>query len=424
MLRCFSVSNYLCFGSPLTLDLRPSSATEQSGASASVEPPRIVLISGAGASGKSALLRALGLLRNLTLAGPRAPLPCAAHRFLPPGPTRLAIEVQIEAATWEYELSFDPQQILHERLSVRAAPAAGPVETRSLFSRRAGEPGRPPLVEPGELSPAEGSRLRLLAQSTRAEQPLLNEGLRRGLPLFVPLGMWLRDRLQLLLPEAKFVGLAARAARDPALLDFLTEHLSVADLGIVGLALQREPVPSSYFQSPEELDEVTTELTRFPDSFAETPEGELIAQPAARGPFVDIERVRLTQTIAGPQGGRAELAIDELPATARRLLHLAPLFYGAGEHGTPPCAILDDVGGSLHPQILSSLLARFALDADLPGGRQLIGLLQDSPPTDPDGENSLGRRLLSTLRAKAPQVGIQLWALRRTSVGSQLTVVI
>lgn len=428
MLRCFSVENFLCFGPPVTLDLRPAVDSAQP---TPAEPPRIVLISGPAAAGKSALLRAMGLLRNLTLAGPRAPLAAPPHRFRAPGPTRLAIEVQIEAAIWEYELALTPQQIVHESLRVRPAAMAAmsgmpgtdaAPEWRLLFTRRPGDPGRPPSVEPGELPAADANRLRLLSQSTRAEQPLLNEGLRRGQPLFVPLGRWLRDHLQLLLPEAKFVGLAARAARDPALLAFLADYLSVADLGIAGLSVQHEPVPAGYFQNQEELDEVTAELTRFADSFAETPEGELIAQPTVHG-SVDIERVRLAQTVAGPDGQRAELAIDELPSTARRLLHLAPLFYGEGDEGPPPpCAWIDDLGGGLGEGLVSALLARFALDADLRPGRQIIGLVQDAPAGA--GDSGLGRRLLAQLKAHAPQVGAQLWALGRTSAGSQLTVVI
>lgn len=420
MLRSFSVANYLCFGPPVTLDLcasRDSASTD--------ELPRVVLIAGPAAAGKSALLRALGLLRNLTLAGPRSPLPVHAHRFVPPGPTRLAIEVQIESAIWTYELSLNSQQIVEETLQVRSALSGRPSETRVLFTRRPGDPGRPPIVDPGDLSAGDANRLRLLSQGTRAEQPLVHEGLRRGLPLFVPFGMWLRDRLQLLLPEAKFVGLAARAARDPAFLGFLGDYLSVADLGISRLSVQREPVPSSYFQSPEEREEVTAELTRFPDSFAETPEGELIAQPASDGPFVDIDRVRLVQTIRGPDAAQAELAIDELPETARRLLHLAPLFYCEGDQGPPPpCALIDDVGHSLHPRQLASLLQRFALDADLPAGRQLIGLLQDGSPSDLVPSCEQAQAVLASLRAHAPQAAAQLWALRRTSAGSQLCVVI
>ena len=428
MLLRFSVENHLCFGPPVRLDLCPKvakTATENGDIQPPdpIGPPRIVLISGPASSGKSALLRSMGLLRNLVLAGPRAPLAVLPQRFYPPGPTRLAIDVQIEAAVFSYALVLSPQQILEETLRITPVQSDRPVETRILFSRRAGEPGRPPIVEAIDLPASEQGRLRLLAQSTRAEQPLVNEGLRRGLPLFVPFGVWLRDHLQLLLPEAKFVGLAARAARDPALLDFLGDYLSIADLGIRSLSVVREPVPSGYFQSQEELDEVTTELTRFPDSFAETPEGELIAQPAKNGPFVDIERVRLLHTLAGPDGRTAELAIDELPETGRRLLHLSPLFYATGSDGPPaPCALIDDLGHSLSPRLLSALLSRFALDADLPAGRQLIGFVKDAP----EGEegSGLGRSLLATLRRQAPQGTAQHWVLNRTSAGSQLTVVV
>ena len=118
MLLRFSVENHLCFGPPVCLDLcpkvsktatengdnKPSGPISPSDPSDPIEPvgsnspPRIVLISGPASSGKSALLRSMGLLRNLVLAGPRAPLAVLPQRFYPPGPTRLAIDVQIEAA--------------------------------------------------------------------------------------------------------------------------------------------------------------------------------------------------------------------------------------------------------------------------------------------------------------------------------------
>lgn len=419
MLIRFAVENYLCFGPEVVLDLsQPSPGDGPTGA-----PARIALITGAPGAGKSALLRALGLLRTLTLAGPRPPLPLLPNRFYGDRPTRLTLDVQIEAARFRYVLGLTPNQILDESLHI-IPRVPGPETTaspRMIFERRSSAPGRPPVIELGEVAGQDAGRLRLVAQSTRPEQPILHEGLRRGLPLFVPLGMWLRDRLQLLLPEAKLVGLAARGARDPGFLEFLSEYLAVAQLGIRRLGVARQPLPSGYFQSPEEQEEVTAELTRFADSFAETPEGELIAQPAGDGPFVDIEQVKLTQTVQGPAGAQAELPADELPGTARRMLHLSPLFYANPTAPTPPpCALVDDLAQNLTPSLLRSLLGRFASDADLPGERQLIGFL---PGAEPEGAD-LARQLISTLRAQDGTLKAQLWSLTRSSAGSQLTVVV
>lgn len=419
MLVRFSVENYLCFGPRTVLDLcQPSIGGGSGGA-----PARIALVHGAPASGKSALLRAFGLLRTLTLAGPRPPLPLLPNRFYGDRPSRFELEVQLQAARFHYVLSLTPSQILDESLHITSRPegSSGEPTTRLVFERKSAAPGRPPVIELGDVAGQDAGRLRLVAQSTRPEQPILHEGLRRGLPLFVPLGVWLRDRLQLLLPEAKLVGLAARGARDPGFLDFLSDYLAVARLGIRRLGVERQPLPAGYFQSPEEQEEVTAELTRFADSFAETPEGELIAQPASDGPFVDIERVRLTQTVLGPDGAEAELSAEELPQTARRLLHLSPLFYAAATAPTPPpCAIIDDLGHSLTPSLLRSLLSRFACDADLPEERQLIGFLPSAEGGGPD----LARQLIVDLRAEAGAVATQLWALGRSSAGSQLTVVV
>ncbi len=417
MLIRFSVENYLCFGPKLVLDL-----SQPLTASAGVEQPaRIALITGSPGAGKSALLRAVGLLRTLTLAGPRPPLPLLPNRFYGAGPSRLELVVQLQAARFRYAISLTPTEILDESLYLEPLPSETATSPRMIFERRSSAPGRPPVIELGEVAGQDAPRLRLVAQSTRPEQPLLHEGLRRGLPLFVPLGMWLRDRLQLLLPEAKLVGLAARGARDAGFLDFLSEYLAVAQLGIRRLQVERQPLPAGYFQSPEEQEEVTAELTRFADSFAETPEGELIAQPAPDGPFVDIERVRLMQTVLGPQGAQAELSADELPGTARRLLHLSPLFYTATTSPTPPpCALIDDLQQGLTPSLLRSLLSRFASDADLPPERQLIGFLPAAEP----GSFDLAGQLITALRALAPTVSTQLWALGRSSAGSQLTVVV
>lgn len=419
MLIRFSVENYLCFGSPVVLDLEG----DRGSAATTSQPTRIALITGAPGAGKSALLRALGLLRTLTLAGPRSPLPILPNRFYGDRPTRLELVVALDAARFHYALSLTPSEILDESLHLEARhPAsADQAQRRMIFERHRSGPGRPPVIELGEGLEGDAGRLRLVAQSTRPEQPILHEGLRRGLPLFVPLGIWLRDRLQLLLPEAKLVGLAARGARDPGFLEFLSEYLAVARLGIRRVGIERQPLPSGYFQSAEEQEQVTAELTRFADSFAETAEGELIALPASDGPFVDIERVRLTQTVLGPSGAEAELPGDELPQTARRLLHLSPLFYPAPSAPTPaPCALIDDLGHSLTPSLLRALLTRFASDADLPPDRQLIGFL----PAAEDGSRDLARQLTSELQAVAPTMRTQLLALGRSSAGSQLTVAV
>ena len=413
MLIRFSVANHQCFAAPVTIDLSHPDAPST--------PCRLALIAGAGATGKSALMRSLGLLRSLTLAGPRAPLPIAAYPFSDLGPTQLRITVRQDGLDWHYELDVTPQQIVAERLAT--CPAGSEGAPRVLFSRTQSAPGRPPVIDlgSGDISASDQGRLRLVAQSTRPEQPFLHEALRRGAPLFLPLGIWLRDRLQLLLPEAKLVGLAARAARDPAFLAFLRSFLADAELGIADLRIHREPVPESYFQSREEQQDVIAALTQFSDSFADTPEGEMIADRIGGGPVVDIDRVRLLHSIAGPHGTLAELAADDLSGSACRLLHMAPIFYAAppGSTAAPtPIACIDDFSHCLHPALQSALLTRFVRDRTLPADRQLIAFLSDS---------DLAGRLVRQAQAVQPPDDtqpVQLATLARSPAGNQLTVVV
>ena len=246
MLIRFSVENYLCFGSPVVLDLEGDRGVQR-------RPRSPAHRSDHRRTGEPASRRCCAPLAccTLTLAGPRRPAD-PANRFYGDRPTRLELVVELDAARFHYALSLTPSEILDEACIWKRATRAptGEAQRRMIFERHRSGPGRPPVIELGEGLEGDAGRLRLVAQSTRPEQPILHEGLRRGLPLFVPLGIWLRDRLQLLLPEAKLVGLAARGARDPGFLEFLSEYLAVARLGIRRVGIERQPLPRVTSKAP------------------------------------------------------------------------------------------------------------------------------------------------------------------------------
>ncbi len=363
MLLHLSVENFLCFGERTSLELSTA--------------PAIVLIVGENASGKSSLLKTLACVRNLVLGGsrPGQPLPIVPNLFAPPSPTRIKIKVRHGDTIFAYGLAATSRHIEEEWLTEQSHDAA---QAQMLFSRRR-TADAPVSVELGALSLDERKRMDLIIYGTRPEQLLLNEGLRRGVRSFAPLGTWLRDRLQMILPEAKLVGLSARAAREPRFAEFLGELLHESGTGVVKVEVQREPVDPSSFGSEEEQRELIAALTSFPDAFAETEDGELIAEK--KGPRIEVYRVKLAFTLAAADGRRAPLPSSGLSDGMLRILHLAPLLYGAApaappSQGAAPVFFLDDLGRGLHKTLVKSLLLRFKERGA--EGRQLIATAYDA----------------------------------------------
>lgn len=355
MLTRFTVENFLCFGARTCLDLESS------------PPSSVAFLVGDNGAGKSALQQALSCVRNLVLAGsrPGQALPITPNLLSPSGPSRFELSVRQDGALWSYGFSATTKQIEEEWLTRDSGD--GPLP---LFFRRG--TNTPLAIELGPELASDRKRLDLVAYGTRPEQLFLNEALRRGVTTFVPLAMWLRDRLQLVLSETKVVGLAARAAREPAFAEFLGQLLAEAGAGVVQIEARREALHHDTFESEDEERELVAALTSFPDAFAETPDGELIAEQDGR--VVDLYRVRLVCTIADKEA-RAELPVSALGEGFQRLLHLAPLLH---TRVAEPIFFVDDLDRSLTPPHLTRLLSRFLARGAEAG--QLIATLHDDAP--------------------------------------------
>ncbi|HRI55339.1 MAG TPA: ATP-binding protein, partial [Pseudomonadota bacterium] len=340
-----------------------------------------VLLLGDNATGKTALLKGLGLLRTLVLAGtrPGQPLPLAPCRLLPgEQPTHLELEVLHGGALWTYSLTASRELIEAESLRVGSGAAAV-----VMFSRQ-----RPSALIPsttiklGEGVAGERERLQLVAGGTRAEQPFLGEALRRGSVALQPLGGWLREQLQLVRAEAKIAALAARCAREPDFARFLGELLAAAGTGISEVATTHRRVDPDYFETAEEKQQVLAALTGYADGFVQTEDGEIIAERDGR--FVDLYQVGLRVLQRGAAGAPVELPLAELSDGVLRLLHLAPVLYRGGG-AAAPVFFVDELDRSLHPRVTRQLLAQFAQSSESaepaaadPGGAQLIATTHDA----------------------------------------------
>lgn len=346
MLVRFTVENFLAFSQPVSLDLGGS--------------PSAALIVGENGTGKSSLQKALAALRNLALGGsrPGQPLPLTPNLTAAARPTRFELAVHQSDALWTYGLTATADKVHAEWLTHQPAGAATaqPVFTREQLGKAA------TAVEFGDLLADDRPRRDLLAYGTRPDQLFLNEALRRNVRPLLPFATWLRDRLQLILPEPKIVGLASRAAREPRFLAFLGELLAEAGSGLDAAEVERSLVEPETFETEEEQRELLAALTSFPDAFAETSDGELIAEPVegTNRRMFDLFQLRLVCRV----GTNGLLPAKELSDGTQRLLHLATILYQLPERpaGRAPIFFVDDLGRSLHPRLQERLVRRFVDD--------------------------------------------------------------
>ena len=348
MLIRFAIENFLSFAAPVAFELTQEGA----------EAPSLVLLQGDSGTGKTNLLRALGFLRNLVLGGTRAGQPIAVTPCkLATGNQPTQLELTIEQSGVRYRYGCQLTRELVEREWLYSQRNNGSTTDEQLIFERARKSPLVPAtsVTLGALTGEDREALNLAAYGVRGEQLLLCEALRRSVKLVEPLGLWLRDRLQLLRAEAKIIGIAARCAREPAYRTFLSNLLASAGLGIAEVTLERRPVDPDYFETEEEKQQVVAALTGYADGFVQTHEGEIVAEQHGR--FLDLYQCNLRFVVLAADGRRVELTPAELGDGALRLLHLSPLLYGqSAATDEPPVYFIDELERSLQPALVSALL--------------------------------------------------------------------
>ncbi len=377
MLVRFSVENFLSFGARWQLDLRVPTDTkgvDSQGLADGTQVLTSALVVGGPATGKSNLLKALAQLRQLALhgqkPGQRPSLPLC--RLLEPPRSHLTfgLEAMAQGALFRYELSLRAEQIDVENLSV-----VSDGEPEQVIFRR--ERKNPVLaltdIKVGAGAGPDRGLIESLAVHLRPDQPLLAEALVHGAQAVAPLGGWLGEQLQLIRPEPRVTGLAARAAHHPAFAQQLGDLLRSSGLPVTHVAARKTPIGPDYFENEDEQRQVVSALLGYPDAFVQTQDGELIAE--RDGSYVDLFLTSLQIGLRGPGGRESDFSPSELSETALRLLHLSPLALPPSQP-QPPVFFVDDLGRGLSVSSLGRLLS----PKDRPSGIQVIATATaDSP---------------------------------------------
>ncbi len=341
MLIRFYVNNFKSFDSEQVLDLsaydKDKSAIDSNvyAHQAKFIPSivRTAVVFGANASGKSNLIKALQLMRNIVIGSPLARLPKGfalapfMNELREGKPTSFRIQVQLGNAVYDYGFSLNRKQIIEERLErYRSSQPA------LLFARELDR-------ESGRYSYHFGSSFKgqraVYEKATRPDALLLSVAVSLNNQDLEPLGKWFSDGLivlnELEVPNERLI---VQYSTSPEYKKELMKFLESADISISDLRIRNVPIPMMTESKPV--------VVNFPK-----PEF--------------VHRIGNTETTLG--------LMDESQGT-RKILQLSGLIFTSLTK--PVTIVIDELENSLHPDLLEFMMSRFYCCSPSTPGSQLV----------------------------------------------------
>lgn len=371
MLISCSVSNYRSFHEKQTFSLvangrytdHPDHLREIPGEEEKLLP--VIALYGANAAGKSNLVKALQVLRNVI--GTDQPLP--ANTFMTEGGiSEIEVQIMVEQRIYIYGLAWERNLVRQEWLLERKAS-----RTITLFERLTTETGEVTVA----LGSVEQPSAKLKAMVTIGAQPSLPflrvvhrnlNKVDRGEQIDAIIE-WIK-RLLLIFPGSRRHSLVSTLADDVNFREFVSQFLATAATGIQALRIEEQKV------SEDEVREMGFDV----EYWAETVESgsahflELPGREATlRLSHANTRQYHLMtlQAAHAHKHGLMHLPIEDESDGTRQLLHLLPALFHIR---TSPVIIIDEIDRSLHPQLSKHLIRQFL---KLGGQQQLIFTTHD-----------------------------------------------
>lgn len=356
---------------------------------------RCAAIYGPNASGKSWLLRtasALGyLIEHSATESSDEPLgpyvPFALDEQSRAQPVLLGMRAVIQRAVYVYQIEFEQTRITLEQLA-RLSPGDEVV----LFERR-GQNVEGPWTDEKQFA--------LLAESFRPNALLLSLADRLAPSLAGGLALSIRR----LLGHVDFAGLpfpplatsrAARRAHEDAagFGAWLRPWLTAADVGIVACKPKASSLYYEVGQSPED----------------EKPQRR-------RRPVFELSFLH-----AGAQGG-AELRQSQESLGTLKVVELAPYIYDLTHGDESRAYFIDEIGASVHPVLLESLIRHFNCETPAEQVRgQLIFATHETSILDGEARSAPLRRDQIYMTEKGPDGASRLYSLAEFKERNNLNV--
>lgn len=427
MLLSFSVQNYRSFREEQTISLfAVKRLGDTVGSAHCVEVPatqqyalRVASLYGANGAGKSNLVRALGLLKELVLEGADLGQMMAFDPFLlggqpPEQPTGFELQFMADGEVFRYGFRYDAQRVCEEWLDVYEGE-----KERNLFSR-AMATGGSVEVELGPGAKDASEKMRALAKvAARPNQLFLTEIRNLDDPgaqgeRFRKVVGWFASRLNILRPGNRIAQLVRKIGEDDALTAFVAGFLREASSGIVDLDVMEKEIPGpAYSEQLAQFERAMSERAargRPMPVIQEVESWDL--EPSER----DAWKLRwLVGLHESSQGDRVPIPFSEESDGSRRLLGLLPTLYRLTTQGG--VFVIDELERSMHPN-LAWKFVEFFLKAGKGTQSQLIFTTHESTLLDLD----LMRRDGIWFAEKNREGATQLYSLAEFKVRNDLRI--
>ena len=353
MLVQLTLENILSFDNPATFSMVAGKITKKhvnhTTKAGGMKLLRGAIVYGANAAGKSNLVRAVALFREMLLRNDCSI--CAGHQFRLNDPVksemRFAFDYTDGERLFHYEVLTDGVTVLREMLSVKDVEGMDEI----LFDRTPKSPG----LEP-RLAAVEWYRNRTLKGSALYLAKLIDDGIREHRKSVAASNLLISayDSVKAILPANPFLlrpyGGVPAWMTGTDFKSFLLRLLSTADVGITGV--KWEPIRQ---KDAEELYDAHWDLAW---RMAVDPKTSVCLREGRS--FFSLRR-NSTGAIVGEElrtvhAGKTFRLEDESEGTVR-LVELAPLFYSLDRsEGT---YFIDEIDCHLHPFLAKHLLKTF-----------------------------------------------------------------
>jgi uncharacterized protein len=391
MLIRFAISNFFSFDETKELNMIPNPKYRRLGhhkyAIQGFEILKMTALYGANGAGKSNLIKALSLLKEIVLKEslpPRLKDYCFKFQDLSkPQPQILAIEFFQADIAYLYALEIVQNRVQTEELY---ESGLGKSPDKLIFERKTDEKGKISLTFLDAFEKdAEGKLLKNviaknLAKPNKSLLKLLVSLNNPFLEAVRPAFQWFEDSLEIIHPDSKPHALANRMDLDADFRAYAQEMMSSFHIGITSLISYKQKLKDLIGEGQQAvLEKITEILQQSPNAVVEIKTtkdavGDFVLVQEAEDIYV--KQVKLEHT--GKDNISALFNLEEQSDGTIRLLEFVPAFKDLGSR--KKVVIIDEMERSMHPLLIKELITKFSLDEKSEG--QLIFTTHESQLLD------------------------------------------
>ncbi|MEM6263492.1 MAG: ATP-binding protein [Bacteroidota bacterium] len=374
MLIRFVVSNFLSFNEETEFNMLTGNVRTLTSHVSEVNNLKVLrsaAIYGANGAGKSNLVKALVVLHDIVVGGDweyeEAWKPFKLNPQNQEKPASFEVEFAYEGNVYHYGISGLKTTISEEWLY----KVHDQDHSTCVFDRKTQQGKTAITFQEKYLSTPEGKvRRKLYADELLQDNASLLKLMAAGKEVFPEVKQaydWFRDKLYLLFPQSKPLGLAEKLTISDEFKEFINDVIHSLDTGIHALEVETQSLEDFFgTNEQEEVAKIKAELEATGSmAFLRSLDGkeELVFMEENGGYFV---KQLLTKHLT-ENGEEVTFNVQEESDGTVRLLELLPAIFQAIQEGH--VIIIDEIGRSIHPWLLKSLLRKFSAE---PANGQLI----------------------------------------------------